>query len=171
MVLRDLFRSQKTLPYAPQWTDAEGEDAYTRVHVTLEVHGVVDTGVTLSGGAYVRFPDQHVTFEIAVRDYDGTRRIRLARVDWRDRKGGHSNPRGCAGTWSGRRVPETHHHAFDLNFVAAEGRMRRGKLPCAEPVPEPLTSFEALRTFVGRCFNINNMDVVPPPPWEYHLFS
>lgn len=169
--MRHLYLAEKTLPLVPRWTDADGEDAYTRIHVPLDIAGVVDTGVTLSGGAYIRLPDEHFTFEIALRDHEGTRRIRLARVDWRDRKGGHSNPRGCSGPWSGRRVPETHHHAFSLNYVAAEGRMRRGKLPCAEPVAEPLPSFDSLREFVGRCVNIKNMDVVPPPPWEYDLFS
>ena len=48
--------------------------------------------------------------------------------------------------------------------------MRRGKLPCAEPVPVPVETFEALRAFVGVSFGIDDMQIVPPPPWTYDLF-
>ncbi|GGK21171.1 hypothetical protein [Salinarimonas ramus] len=170
MSLRRLVLSDKSLAYAPLWTEADGEDAYTRIHVPVEIDGVVYSSLALSGGAYARLPDRHVTFELAFLDQASARRIRLARVDWRDRKGGHSNPRRCGGPWAGRRVPETHHHAFDLNFVEAEERMRRGKLPCAQPVEEPLQSFEDLSRWVGKAFRISNMHVVPPPPWSYDLF-
>lgn len=66
-------------------------------------------------------------------------------------------------------MPETHHHSFALNWLEAEGRMRRGKLPCAEPPSEPLATNEDLRDFVGRAFLIEDMHVVPRPPWIYDL--
>jgi hypothetical protein len=68
-------------------------------------------------------------------------------------------------------VPDTHLHSFELNWVEAEQRMKGGKLPCAEPIEQPLETFEHLRGFVGRCFRINNIALVPMPDWAYDLFA
>jgi hypothetical protein len=125
----------------------------------------------LTGGAYAQHADRHVSLELAIQGLNGTRRIRLSRIDWRSLRRGHSNPRGkCLGAWDGKRVPETHYHSFEMNWVEAERRMKKGKLPCAKPIDEPLQSFEQLRAFAGISFNINNISIVPPPPWEYDLF-
>lgn len=171
MPLPRLLAAEKSIPFANEWVKPEASDGYARFLVPLEVEGVLETSVTLSVGAYIRRPDRHVTFELSVRGVSGQRQIRIERVDWRDIRGGHSNQRSCRGLWSGRRVPASHAHTFNLNWVEAERRMRKGKLPCAEPLePEP-QSFEELRTLVGRRLNINNIDVVPRPPWEYDLFT
>jgi hypothetical protein len=155
---------------AVEWSKADPEDGHMRFSAPLEIDGVVEAGLTLSGGATAHHPDRHVTFELAVAGVGGIRRVRLMRADWRDLKGGHSNNRRqCAGT--GKRVPETHLHSFELNWIEAERRMRRGKLPCAEPIDEDLQSFEALRSFVGRRFRINNIGIVPRPDWVYDLFQ
>jgi hypothetical protein len=89
-----------------------------RFSVPLEINGIVEAGLTLSGGATAHHPDRHVTFELAVAGLGGLRRTRLIRADWRDIKGGHTNNRRqCAGT--GKRVPETHLHSFELNWRGA----------------------------------------------------
>lgn len=172
MPLRDLVETEKTIPVQPKWTAPEpAGDGYIRLSVPLEIDGVTFAGLTLSGGAYAQHPEQHVTFELSVHDAVG-RHIRLARIDWRSLKGGHTNhPRHCAGPWRRARVPETHLHSFDLNWSEAEGRMKRGKLPCAEPISQPLQAFAELRTYAGTCFRIKNIDVVPPPDWVYDLFK
>lgn len=171
MPLSRLLAASKRIPFAHEWAKPDSPDGYARYLVPLEVEGVLETSVTLTVGTYIHRPDRHVTFELSVRGMSGQRQIRIDRVDWRDIKGGHSNPRACRGPWSGRRVPASHAHSFDLNWVEAESRMRRGKLPCAEPLePEP-QSYEELRSVIGRRLNINNIDVVPRPPWEYDLFS
>lgn len=171
MPLRKLVIAEKRIPIRVEWTSPE-RDGYVRFLVPLEIDGIVDAGLTLSGGAYHPYRDQHVSLELAILDHNGSRRIRLARIDWKSLRKGHSNnARKCAGPWGGERVPETHLHSFDLNYIEAEGRMKAGKLPCAEPIPEPLQTFKELRRFCGTCFKINNIDIVPPPDWEYDLFD
>lgn len=170
MSLKNLFESAKIMPATVRWTEADPNDGYTRFLSTLEIGGLVEAGLTLAGGAYVHHPDRHVTFELAITDQTTSRRIRLARIDWKSLRGGHSNPRGrCGPDWSGKRLPATHLHSFWLNWIETEQRMKRGKLPCAEPIVEPLQTFEELRQFCGRCFRINNIEIVPPPDWVYEL--
>lgn len=171
MPLPRLLAAPKRVPFDTGWVEPGSVDGYARYLTPLEVEGLIETSLTLSVGTYIRRPDRHVTFELAIRGLVGQRLIRIERLDWRDTKGGHSNPRTCPGPWAGRRVPASHTHSFELNWVAAEARMRRGKLPCAEPMePEP-QSYEELRELVGRRWNINNIDIVPRPLWEYDLFG
>jgi hypothetical protein len=170
MSLRTIVESWKAISVGVQWTAPDEADGYSRIYVPLDVDDITEAGLILSGGTYSRHPDRHVTFELAITGVEGVRRIRLIRLDWKSLTGGHSNPRGCLGEWSGRRVPVTHLHSFDLNWVEAEGRMRRGKLPCARPVERELQTFEDVRDFVGSHFKINNMNIVPRPDWVYGLF-
>ncbi|MDP3410928.1 hypothetical protein [Bosea sp. (in: a-proteobacteria)] len=142
-----------------------------RFAVPLEIDGITESGLILTGGTYAHHPDEHVTFEMAVNDYAGTRRIRLCRLDWRSLQDGHSNLRKkCSGQWAGKRVPATHLHTFEANWIEGEQRMKKGKLPCAEPISQPLQTFDELRSFVGSYFRINNISVVPTPNWVYDLF-
>lgn len=170
MSLRGLFDAYKSIPSAIQWSAPDPDDGYMRIYTPLEIGGIVEAGLVLSGGTYVQHPDRHVTFELSILGHGGHRRIRLVRVDWRDLKGGHSNNRGkCPGVI--RRAPETHLHSFALNWDSQKGRMKRGKLPCAEAIPEELQTFEELRTYVGTHFRINNIGIVPRPDWVYDLFK
>lgn len=56
-----------------------------------------------------------------------------------------------------------------LAKAAHEGRLRSGNLPQAMDIQEEIPSFESLRDYSGKSFRINNIGVVPPPPWEYNL--
>lgn len=85
--------------------------------------------------------------------------------------GGHSNPRKGPPEVSGKRVGATHYHAFDLNYVAEEDRMRRAILPFAREIDTPIPDYLALRTIAGKLFGIDTIDLVPPPPWQGHLFA
>jgi hypothetical protein len=172
MTLSALAHAWKTIPFAPSWTDPDPNDGYLRLSTTLEIAGVTEAGLTLDVGTYQHNPDEHVTYEMAVLDHNSARRIRLMRLDWRSLRGGHSNnPRKCSGKWAGKRVPDTHLHSFALNWVEAENRMKKGKLPCAEPIAEPLQSFAELTAYVGTCFRIKNIGLVPEPDWVYDLFA
>ncbi|MEY9147640.1 hypothetical protein ABIF00_005624 [Bradyrhizobium elkanii] len=169
MPLPELVNTSKSLAVTPVWAVPDERDGYTWFQVPLSIDGVVEAGLTLGAGAYANIPDRHVTFELAV---DGPKRTRLIRLDWRSLKGGHSNHRRkCSGALSGLRVPATHLHSFEANFDDKRGRMKSGKLPCAEPVKEDLPTFEEVRRFVGTSFRINNIELVPVPPWEYDLFN
>jgi hypothetical protein len=171
MPLRRLVEAEKTISSPVQWTEPDREIPYVRFLVALDIAGVTETTLQLSGGTYIDTPDKHVTFELAVVGDKASRRTRLMRIDWRSLHGGHSNIRSTDGAWAGRRVPETHFHPFDFNYIEGEGRMRRGKLPYAQPLePEPQT-FEELRAQAGLLFGIKNMHVVPRPDWVYSLFG
>jgi hypothetical protein len=170
MLLRRLVDFEKAISSPVRWTEPDNEDGYVRFLVALEVEGVTEASLQLSGGTYIYYPDEHVTFELSIFGINSQRRTRLMRLDWRSLKGGHTNVR-CSGEWAGKRLPSTHLHSFDLNYGEAKGVMRRGKLPCAEPVdPEP-KSFEELRERTGLLFRIKNMDIVPRPEWVYSLFG
>jgi hypothetical protein len=169
--MRRLVEAWKSIPSPVKWTAPDREDGYTRFYSPIEIDGITEAGLALTGGSYVRRPDRHVTFELSASMSGGFRRTRLIRLDWRSLRGGHSNDRRCPGQWSGARVPSTHLHCFDLNWLEVEGRMRRGKLPCARPIEQELQTFDDLRQFVGSHFRINNIGLVPPPEWAYDLFS
>jgi hypothetical protein len=172
MVLQALAEADKSIAFFPGWSNADQNDAYTHFLAPLSIAGIAEAGLFLSGGAYANQPDRHVTFELAIDTAGAARRVRLMRLDWRSLRGGHSNQRraNCPPECYGRRVSDTHFHAFDLNWMEIEGRMRSPKLPCARDIPEQLQSFEAVRSFVGKHFRINNIDVVSPPEWVYDLF-
>lgn len=171
MSLRRVFEADKAIAAPVKWTDPDREDGHVRFLAILEIEGLADATYQLSGGAYVNIPEEHVTFELAVVGDRGLRRTRLARIDWRSITGGHTNKRNCPGRWAGRRSPNTHFHDFELNWVESEQRMRKGKLPCARPLDAEPQGFEALRKQTGLLFRINNMQIVPHPPWMYDLFS
>ena len=147
---KKLAKSEKFIPSSINWTHGDGSDGYTRFSVALDVGDITIASLTLDGGAYINHPEEHVTFELSILGHDSKRRIRLMRLDWKSLKGGHSNhKRKCAGLWGGKRVPETHFHTFELNWVESEQRMKSGNLPCAEPINEQLLSFGDLREFVN----------------------
>ena len=174
MSLPLLVGAEKSIAVAVRWTLPDSDEGgFIRFQVALEIDGIIEAGLFLDGGAYAQHRDVNVSFELAVVSSGRHRRLPLVRVEWRSLRGGHSNQRknGCEGPWAGKRVPETHLHSFEGNWIEAKNRMRRGDLPCAEPIAEELQSFEALRAFVGRHFRINNIDVVPRPDWRYDLFD
>ncbi len=128
-----------------------------------------EAGLFLEGGTYMSFPEKNVTFELVLLTGGGSRRIKLMRIDWRSLRGGHTNQRryGCQNC--PRRTSDTHFHAFDINWREADQKFRSPRLPCARDIEEKLQSFEELRSYVGKHFKINNIDVVARPDWEYRL--
>ena len=61
MSLQKLFEAEKGISVPVAWTAPDQEDGYIRFSVPLEIEGVIETGLSLSGGAYIDFPDRHVT--------------------------------------------------------------------------------------------------------------
>lgn len=176
MSLPQLIAATKAIAVSVAWTTpgpSLDEGGYTRFQVPLDVDGITESGLVLEGGAFASYRDRDVCFELNALGHNGRRRIPLMRLEWRSRRGGHSNQRktGCQGPWAGKRVPATHIHTFEANWLAEKDRMRKGDLPCAEPIEEEIQSFEELRVYVGRRFRINNIGVVPHPDWRYDLFD
>lgn len=134
----------------------------------LEIDGVTETGLVLHGECYVDQPEQHVSFELRISRVPGRRYVPLSRVDWRSLSG-HSNVRNGPHEWSGKPVSETHFHDFELNYLPEHGRMKGGSLPFAREIEASLGTFAELRSYAGKAFRINNIDVVLVPEWEYKL--
>ena len=102
MPLPLLALSWKTIPVQIQWTRPDPDDGYIRFSAPLDIEGITESGLVLTAGTYANMPDRHVTFELSVAGLNGMRRIRLARVDWRSLRGGHSNQRNRGlGPWDG----------------------------------------------------------------------
>jgi hypothetical protein len=170
-MLRALADADKSIAFFPGWSQPDDDDAYTQFQAPLSIGGITEAGLFLGGGAYGGLPDRHVTFEIAWLTGGGARRLKLMRLDWRSLRGGHTNRRryDCPPECE-RRTAATHFHSFDVNWDDVRSRIRGRKLPCATSVSEDLQTFEMLREYVGKHFRINNIGIVPPPPWEYTLF-
>lgn len=174
MTLPELVDAEKSISVPVRWTGPDSDEGgWTRFQVPLAIGGVTEAGLVLDGGTYQHHPDRNVCFELGAVGFGGHRRIPLIRVEWRSLRGGHSNERknGCEGEWAGRRVPATHIHTFEGNWRPETQRMRKGDLPCAEPIDEDIQSFESLRSYVGRRFRISNIEIVPRPDWRYDLLS
>lgn len=166
--LPTLVASWKTIPAFPGWSAPEPETGYMRFSASLEIDGLIEEGFTFSGGCYRDQPDRHVTFELRLTIPKARQTIPLERMDWRSPRG-HTNPRNRASSWAGRRVSNTHLHAFNENWIPHETRMRVGNLPVAVEIDEELQTFAQLIQFVGKQFRIKNIDVVTMPEWEYKL--
>jgi hypothetical protein len=169
MPLRNFVQSWKSIATSVAWTPPDPDDSYIRFMVPLEIEGIVESGLFLTGGTYLNYPDQNVTFEISFRS-NGTKPIWLARIDWRSLRGGHSNQRRKCRSVE-RRVRSTHIHTFEMNWIEETGQMKKGRLPCAENIEEDIQSFESLRQFSSAALKIKNIDVVPVPKWTYDLFT
>ena len=159
----------KSISVFPGWSEPEPQTGYSWFDAPLEIGGVTEPGFMLHGGCYIGQPDCHVTLELRLSKTPGRKMRPLERIDWRSLNGGHSNPYRRGVAVSGQRVSATHLHAFDLNFLPLEGRMRHADLPYAVEIEEDLDSFESLRRYAGIRFKINNITVVSTPSWEYKL--
>lgn len=170
MLLKQLTEAEKAIVLFPGWSKPDEEDGYSHFQAPLALDNVPEAGLFLTGGTYPGLPDRNVSFELVLLTGGGAHRVKLMRVDWRSLRGGHTNQRryGCPAGCP-RRTSETHFHAFDINWRETEQKMRGPRLPCARDVEEKLQSFEELRTYVGKHFRINNIEVVALPDWEYKL--
>lgn len=100
----------------------------------------------------------------------GRDRVALARSQWRPFETHTNRAWGPEGHALRRFVRESHLHAFEDNFLAAERRMRSGSLPAAVPIdPDPAT-LSAFVAFSGERFKIINIDIVELPGQSGDLF-
>ncbi len=164
-----LIEEWKSVARFPGWSDPEPETGYIWFDSELEIGGVTEQSFVLHGGCYHDRPDLNVTFELRVGRSGSTGRIPLVRMDWRSLNGSHSNPRKGNSIWRGKMVSDTHLHAFELNWLPDERRMRGGNLRLAREIDEALQTFDEVREFVGKQFRINNIALVQEPPWVYTM--
>jgi hypothetical protein len=168
--LRDIYLADKRIGFFPGRAKPEVETDYIWFDAPIEIGGVSETGLVLHGGCYAHRPDVNVSFELRISRSPGKHSVPIERFDWRDLKGGHTNPRKPRSQWSGRRVGDTHLHEFELNWSETEQRLRAGGLVFARDVDQIPQTFEEVRDLVGKRLRINNIDVVSRPDWVYDLF-
>jgi hypothetical protein len=171
MAFPELATAMKAIAQFPGWSEPEPETGYCWFNAPLMIAGVVEQCFVLHGGYLKHVPEANVSFELRATKPGAKRTVPMARVDWRAVRGGHTNPRRPGSPVSGLRTSASHHHSFALNWIAHEGRLRKGNLPMAEDIDQEIQSFESLRAAVGILFRINNIDVVGTPKWEYDLFA
>jgi hypothetical protein len=170
MELKALAAAAKTIDFFGGWSEPEEDDGYSYFLAPLAIKGVTEAGFFLFGGTYPGLPERHVTFEMRLLLHGGSKTAKLMRIDWRSLRGGHTNQRRYACPHPcPRRTTETHFHTFDANYDPARKRMRGHDLPCAIDIEPALNSYEALKGYCGIHFQINNIDVVARPEWEYKL--
>lgn len=170
MTLPDLMAARKAIAGHVSWSAPEQGTGYCWFDAPLDIGGVIQEGLILHGGCVARQPDRHVSFEIRAKVNYRHKRVPLSRIDWRSLDGGHTNRPCAANPYGGKRVSDSHYHSFDVNWVPVNNRVRADLSQAVELEPVP-QSFESLRDFCGREFNIINIDVVSRPPWEYDLLT
>lgn len=169
MDLPGLIHCKKSISYFPGWSPPEAETGSMWFLAPLEIGEVIQDGFHLFGLCNSHYPDGHVCFELVLSKTPKSRRTVLERIEWRSLQGGHSNKRKrVAGV--PRRTRATHWHRFELNYKSSSRRMIGDNLPVAQNIDDPLKKFEDLRIFVGNRLNIDNLDIVAVPEWEYNLF-
>jgi hypothetical protein len=158
----------KAISFFPGWSLPDEAD-YIWFDAPLEIGGVTEVGFVLHGGCYRNQPDRHVTMELRVGRIPGRKCVPLKRVCWRSLTG-HTNKRGMGPpNLAGKRLTNSHHHSFDLNWLPNENRMRSGNLPLAMDMGSGLESFQEVMVFVGIAFKISNIEAITPPEWQHTL--
>lgn len=165
-----LARSQKRIVGFQGWSPPEEETGFLAFSAPLAIGGVVEEGFNLEGGCFRQYRDINVSFEVVLGKTPTRRRTPIERIEWRSLKGGHSNKRARPPGLVRRTGPD-HIHKFELNYLEAQSRMRGDNLPLADNFDGIVESFEELIEYVGRTFNISNIDVVKRPDWDYGLFD
>jgi hypothetical protein len=166
MGLDQVYAVDKSLSKEGQWI--EGDSQRLNLTLALEIDGIVIEGLVIRGRTLKDRPDEEVMFQLEYPQ--PLRRERgLERIDWRPL---HTHNNQGRGPMELRFLQQTssHRHAFDLNWVSAEGRMLAGNLPLAHPLSDEPATFGELLEFVKKSFRINNIGLIPPPPWEAFLF-
>jgi hypothetical protein len=93
----------------------------------------------------------------------------LDRLDW---KPFHTHSNRNKGPEQYRMIPivGSHHHQFELNWLAVEQRMRAGNLPIAVPISNDLGTVQDLFSLAEEQFKIKNLSKETLPSWQGELF-
>jgi hypothetical protein len=128
----------------------------------LQIGGAIVPGLQLRGVAVVGVRDQAVTLQLEYpHDEDRTDNA-IDRLDWRPLHTHHNGGRGPA-EYRYLRIKGSHHHAFELNWLRTEGRMRHRNLPIAVPLTREPADVSNLLDFAADCFNIKGLTAIRWP--------
>lgn len=161
--LPEIADAEKELSGAlPPWN--EDESGKFDITVPLEIRGITVQRLYFKAHAVKDRFEEDVTFQL-IGSASGERPVGFDRIDWRPYHI-HMNQGGCAPELRFLTLAQSHRHAFHLNWLADQKRLRAGNLPVAMPLdPEP-NSWEELLVFVGNCFKIKDLGRLEAPGWE-----
>lgn len=164
-----LFASPKRLGSFVRQPWVERHSGRLELVVTLEtLGGITVEGMLLRGRTIKSRPDEDVTFQLEYRHDSNRNDNAIDRIDWKPLRG-HNN-RGNGPEYLRFKTQHgSHRHAFHLNWLERERRMRYSNLPIAEPVTQSLSSYSELLEYCEECFSIEHLGNLPPPPWERML--
>jgi hypothetical protein len=160
--IETLVNAEKLLGRTPNW-DVDSNPRYVTFSYPLQTDGVTTGGFQFRVRVSKRWPDRDCTAQL---EYAPTRRqaIPLWRADWRPLSP-HTNKEYPFECFEG-----SHHHPFYENYISGEQRMRAGNLPNAQPLPSNLNTLSDFLAFVGKLFNIKDIDRVDLPPVSPDMF-
>ena len=165
--LERFWRSEKELSVDPDWK-RRGEDEFVRLVAPLEIDGVTVEGLRFTMSAHLFTPDRWVTFQMEYESQIYPRGKPIARFEWRPRSP-HNNKN--VGPEELRMVVQkgSHLHGFEENWAASHSGVRKGLLPIAVPVLEPIENLQEALAYVARTFRIKDLTAVPAPPWTSRM--
>lgn len=157
-----LVTAQKKIPLAKDWPVVEDSQALSW-RSPLEIDDVTIAGLFMRVEADAFLVEEAVRVQLEFHPARGKAEP-LCRVEWRPLRVHNNKGRGPQDL---RFMPfrATHVHPFGLNWVSGEGRMLAGNLPIAIPIQD-VDSFEKFLDICGKILNIENMQLVPVPPWR-----
>lgn len=162
--LEKFWTAQKELSSNLEWK-RRGQDEYERLVIPLDIDGVTVEGLRFTGSAHIYSPDRWVTFQMEFESLKFPRGVPFVRFEWRPRSP-HNNKGIGPPEYRHINIAETHIHPFDLNWAHSESQVRKGNLPIAVPVTQPIETFQEALDFVQNCFRIKGVSSVFPPNWK-----
>lgn len=163
--LEYLWLARKRLPAPRNWVEVKPD--YLELVSPLDIEEVTIQNLRLRITARKSLPDECITAQL---EYFVERKIGgpFCRFEWKPIKGHNNHSHGPPDL---HHVVQTgtHYHGFEINWHYCAKFVRKGNLPISIPVTKPLHSYKDAIDFMADEFKIDNVEFVPPPPWEEAL--
>lgn len=167
--LPELYRMPKRVSGGSAVRWVEDQNGVLRLLALLEDElGIIVEGLALRGRAFKYRPDQDVMLQMEFPHDRQRTDNAIERIEWNSSQTHNNKGRGPQAL---RYMVQrgTHLHAFDLNWIEGEQRMRKRNLPIATPISESIQGFAELLEFAGKRFMIRDLTDLPRPPRERPL--
>lgn len=165
----ELYRMPKRVSGAPALRWVEEQNGTLRLLALLEDElGIIVEGLALRGRAYKYRPDRDVMLQMEFPHDRQRADNAIERIEWNSSRTHNNKGKGPQAL---QNVIQrgTHLHAFNLNWIESEQRMRKHNLPIATPISESIQGFAELLEFTGKRLMISNLTDLPHPPQERPL--
>jgi hypothetical protein len=131
----------------------------------IDVNGVTSPDVVLRGTAELHYPDARVLLQVERSEGAGNLRP-LSRIEWNPVRGHTNKKLGGNKRLHYKQITGSHYHGFAMNWNSAADAPWGPNLPIADAPPQHLGTYAALLAFASVEFRIQDLAVLPAPPWE-----